>query len=134
MRPQLCVLVVHISEAPWENLSHALKAAGVTLCRARSCHEAKYLIEELQPEVVFSEPELPDGNWQRVLGMAERAAPPTNVIVVGKHHDMQLYVSAVDQGAYDFIAPPFAVHDISHMLCCAMDNAHWRRFEHASAA
>jgi len=132
MGPQLSVLLVHHSELPWKNLSQVLKAMGLTPCQAKSCDEARYLMDALEPEVVFSEPELPDGNWQSVLQLAEQAALPINVIVVGKHDDMELYLSAMQQGAHDYIAPPIAANDLSHILRCAMDDAHRRRMDPVS--
>jgi len=125
MQSSIRVLLVHRSEDPWGKFTWALKALGLTPCQARNCDEAGQLITELGPEVVFSESELPDGNWQSVLHMAEQAEQPVKVIVVGKHDDTELYQSAMQQGAHDFIAPPAAAHDLTHILILrsAIDDA-----------
>jgi len=79
------------------------------------------------PLVVFTESELPDGNWADVVSLSARAASPVSVIVMGQEIDTKLYVSVIEGGAFDFMAPPFKAPDLAHVVRCAADNALLRR-------
>jgi FixJ family two-component response regulator len=46
--------------------------------------------------------------------MAEEANSPVDVIVVGAHQDIRLYVSVLEGGTFDFVLPPFERPD---MMC-----------------
>jgi len=127
MKPHVCVLLVHDNDFPLEELSRSLRVLGVNPCRARSCAEADHLIRELEPDVVFSDTGLCDGTWQRVVNLADRAPQAVNVVVVGKHDDMELYLSALEHGAHDFVAPPFESEGLWHILRCAVENTSVRR-------
>jgi FixJ family two-component response regulator len=46
---------------------------------------------------------------------------------MGQEIDTQLYVSVIEGGAFDFMAPPFEALDLAHVVHCAADNALARR-------
>jgi FixJ family two-component response regulator len=46
---------------------------------------------------------------------------------MGQETDTKLYVSVIEGGAFDFMAPPFEALDLAHVVCCAADNALRRR-------
>ena len=127
MRSEARILMVRHSEVPWEALSESLRTLGVDPCRARNCDEAGRLIQKLAPEVVLCDRDLPDGSWQNVLQMAEVTGVPTSVIVVDQNDDVGLYLTAMQQGAYDYVAPPVTASDLSYILRCAAEDARLRR-------
>ncbi len=59
--------------------------------------------------------------------MSEDATLPVNVIVVSRLADVRLYVDALQNGAFDFISPPFEARELSYVLRTASANAHLRR-------
>jgi FixJ family two-component response regulator len=79
------------------------------------------------PLLVFTESELPDGNWADVVSLSARASSPISVIVMGQETDTNLYVSVIEAGAFDFMAPPFEALELAHVVRCAADNASARR-------
>jgi FixJ family two-component response regulator len=46
---------------------------------------------------------------------------------MGEEIDTKLYVSVIEAGAFDFMAPPFEALDLAHVVRCAADNALARR-------
>jgi DNA-binding NtrC family response regulator len=79
------------------------------------------------PLLAVTESELPDGKWSDIVSFSEKASSRVNVIVVGRTIDANLYASAIEVGAFDYIAPPFEGVDLAHVVRCALDNALARR-------
>ena len=111
-----------------------LKSLGIETWSANSCHEVSQLLEQTHPELIFSSPRIENGSWADVLGLTEKAPVPTNVIVVGKHKDTDLYLSTMDRGAFDFILPPFEADPIGHVVRVAAEDVRRRRQELALGA
>ena len=122
------VLLLHNASDPLQALNQELRALGVRTRQARTCYEASQLLTDPEPaEIIFTQTELPDGNWQDVVHLAEHAPKAVNVIVVSRLVDIRLYVKALQNGAFDFIAPPFEPSELSHVLLCAAGNVAARR-------
>jgi DNA-binding NtrC family response regulator len=77
--------------------------------------------------LVFTDTTLPDGTWADILAEAEKAAQPVNVIVVARVVDTRFYIEAIQTGAFDFLAPPFAASDLAYVVRSALDNVPTRR-------
>ena len=134
MDDRFFALLVHERPAPLESLKSALKDLSVETYSVNSCEEAKRLLPQTQPQIVFTDTNLPDGTWADVVEMAENAASPVNVIVVGCNKDIKFYISALERGAYDFVLPPFERQALDYVVHSAADNARLRRQALARAA
>ena len=122
------VLLLLNPSGPLQTLNQELQSQSVRTRQARSCEEAARLLAALDPpEVIFTDTQLPDGNWADVVQLAENASQPVNVIVVSRLVDIRLYVEALQNGAFDFIVPPFEPSELSHVLRCAVGNVTTRR-------
>jgi FixJ family two-component response regulator len=62
-----------------------------------------------------------------ILNIADSAAVPLSVIVVAAVPDMHLYMSVMERGAFDFIAPPFEHEALNFVVRSAALNTHRRR-------
>ncbi|MBI4166935.1 MAG: response regulator [Acidobacteria bacterium] len=122
-------VLVHDRTNPIEPLKVLLKGQAVETWSAKTCDEVARLLDQTQPELVITDTRLQDGTWVDVINLAEKAAVPTNVIVVGSHDDTKLYITAMQNGAFDFILPPFEVKSVAHVLRVAVDNVRHRREE-----
>jgi DNA-binding NtrC family response regulator len=121
------LLIFHRTE-PYNDLEAALEKLAVRVRRARTLAEACHVLSRVSlPLLVFTESELPDGNWADVVSLSARASSPVSVIVMGQEIDTRLYVSVIEAGAFDFMAPPFEAQDLAHVVRCAADNALTRR-------
>ena len=88
-------------------LQEQLRSHGVEVCLATTCAEARSLMASANPpELVLTDLEFPDGTWEDVV---------------------RIYMEALQNGAFDFIAPPFEAPCLSHVLRTASANARFRR-------
>jgi DNA-binding NtrC family response regulator len=123
MQEESSVLMVSGGEGTNLALRKVLNEAGIHVCLVRSCAEAQTVLKGLtRPAVLFSDTALPDGTWADVLALANQAERHVPVVVVSRVVDINLYISALEKGASDFIVPPFYHQDISHILKCAAEN------------
>lgn len=98
-------------------LRKVLDEAGIDVRLIGNCAATRNILKNFKvPTVRFSEATLPDGTWEDVLGLATGAQLQVVVIVVSRLADMDLYITALEKGASDFIAPPFYRQDVSHVL------------------
>lgn len=128
------VLFVYDRTAPMEPLKLILKGQAVETWSVKTCEEVARLLDQTEPDLVFTDTQLPDGTWVDVIALAEKAPVAPNVIVVGACKDTKLYITAMENGAFDFILPPFEAEAIAHVLRVAVENVRRRRDAHAVAA
>jgi DNA-binding NtrC family response regulator len=134
MGEQVRALLLHSRRDPLRTLRHALDSQGVKTLPARNCAQALRLLRDSDPpQLLFTDTQLPDGNWAEAIRIARKAAEPVNVIVVSRVVDVPLYVEAVQAGAFDFIAPPFEEAELAHVVRCAAGNVELRRHEKSRA-
>jgi DNA-binding NtrC family response regulator len=94
-----------------------LESQGVNTLVARSCGEAFLRLSgRRSPTTVFTDVLLSDGTWEDVIGIAEQSPWAVNVIVVSRLLDEQLYLDALDRGAFDFLTPPFFPGGVAALL------------------
>jgi len=124
MRGKATALLVFHQAKPFNEMKAALERLAVATRRAHTLAAACRVLSWVDPPLlVFTESEFPDGNWADVVSFSATASSPVSVIVVGREIDTNLYASAVEVGAFDFIAPPFDDMDLGHVVRCAADNA-----------
>ena len=135
MKEAASALFVHHESEPFGALEKALEGQFVKVCHASSYREASRLLQDSNPrQLVFMDTTLPDGTWADVAGLATKAPVRVSVIVVARWVDMRLYVEVIENGAFDFIAPPFVPLDLAHVVRCAVENAVGRRHGQGHAA
>lgn len=128
MKKRTSAVLVYNEAGPFRGLEKALKGQSMKLRRAQNCAEAgRFLGQANPPHLAFTEAKLPDGTWADVLAATVKAKQPVNVIVVGRVEDTKFYVQVMENGAFDFIVPPFEAGDLDHVLRCAIDNVIGRR-------
>jgi DNA-binding NtrC family response regulator len=119
-------ILVYDRPHPLESLKVALLDLSVETCCVRTCQELQQLVPQIRPYLIFTDTELPDGSWADVVHMAGQATWPIDVIVVGAHKDMPLYVSALEGGAFDFVLPPFERQGLDFVVESARHHIHRR--------
>jgi DNA-binding NtrC family response regulator len=128
MTDRIKALLVHHNSETLAMLRGALERQGMRTIQAESRAQAKLMLGGLNPApLVFTDTQLPDGTWADILGVAEKAAQPVNVIVVARVVNTRFYVEAIETGAFDFLAPPFNATDLAYVVRSALDNVTARR-------
>ena len=94
-------------------LRHALEAQGHTVCEARDEPEAVQQIRQARPAVVLTDLKLPNGDGFGVLRAAKEFDPELPVVVMTAYASIQDAVTAMKEGAVDFLAKPV---DPDHLL------------------
>ena len=127
MSDHLFALLIHDKSEPCESLKRTLRELSIETYSVSTFREAKELISQCKPQVVFTESSLPDGSWVSIFSMAEMAKLPLSVIVVGATPDTRFYLSVTERGAFDFVVPPFEHESLKFVVRSAAINAHRHR-------
>ena len=107
------VLLVEDKDSLRAMLRHALEAQGHTVVEARDQAEAVQAIQQARPALVLSDLRLPAGDGFGVLRAAKELDPELPVIVMTAYGSIQDAVTAMKEGALDFLAKPI---DPDHLL------------------
>ena len=132
MKDHVLALLVHQQAEPFRTLRKTLSDLCVETYSVETCKDAHGMISLRRPHVIFAEPSLPDGSWQSLLNLAHNSEVPPNVIVVEKFPNTRSYISVMERGAFDFVAPPFEHAPLEFILRSAYLDAHRRQEEVAS--
>jgi len=127
-------LLVSREGASLEPLKSALKNQCIATWSVDTCEEATRLVEQTQPELIFTDPRLADGTWLDIANLIENASAPANLIVVGASENADLHASVMENGAFDFIQPPFEATSLGHVVQQAVDDVRHRRVAQALTA
>ena len=127
MSENLSALLVHGHPEPFESLARTLRDLSVETYSVESCKEAEDLVSHCKPPIIFTDKSLVDGSWASILNIADSAGVPLSVIVVGAVPDMHLYLSVMERGAFDFVAPPFEHEPLNFVIRSAALDTHRRR-------
>jgi DNA-binding NtrC family response regulator len=107
------ILLVEDKDSLRTMLRHALERQGHTVVEARDQPEAVKHLQQTQPSVVLSDLRLPDGDGFGVLRASKEIDPDVPVIVMTAYGSIEDAVSAMKEGAMDFLAKPV---DPDHLL------------------
>src|ERR671937_282447 len=107
------ILLVEDKDSLRTMLRHALEAQDHTVVEARDQTEAVAALQNARPGLVLSDLRLPEGDGFGVLRAAKELDPELPVIVMTAFGSIQDAVSAMKEGALDFLAKPV---DPDHLL------------------
>ena len=107
------ILLVEDKDSLRQMLRHALEAQGHQVVEAKDQVEAVKRLKDQTPAVVLSDLRLPEGDGFGVLHAAKDVDPDLPVIVMTAFGGIQEAVSAMKDGAMDFLAKPV---DPDHLL------------------
>jgi DNA-binding NtrC family response regulator len=107
------ILLVEDKDSLRAMLRLALEAQGHAVVEARDQPEAEAALRASHPSVVLSDLRLPEGDGFGVLRASKTFDPEMPVIVMTAFGSIQDAVSAVKEGALDFLAKPV---DPEHLL------------------
>jgi DNA-binding NtrC family response regulator len=100
------VLLVEDKDSLRGMLRHALEAQGHDVLEARDEPEAIQHLRQSRPAVVLTDLKLPSGDGFGVLRAAKELDPELQVVVMTAFGSIQDAVTAMKEGAMDFLAKP----------------------------
>ncbi|MGA2985398.1 MAG: response regulator [Terriglobia bacterium] len=119
----VAAILLHRAGDAMALLKLALEGQAIQICWLTTFQEALPMLQDANPpHLVFTEAKLPDGIWADVVKQAIGARKPMKVIVVSRLVDVDLYVDAMEGGAFDFIVPPLSTSELTHVVKCAVEN------------
>ena len=107
------VLLVEDKDSLRAMLRHALEGQGHEVLEARDEAEAVQHVRHSRPAVVLTDLKLPAGDGLGVLRAAKELDPELQVVVMTAYGSIQDAVTAMKEGAMDFIAKPV---DPDHLI------------------
>ncbi len=107
------ILLVEDKDSLRAMLRHALERQGHAVVEARDQPEAVKLLQEAQPALVLSDLRLPEGDGFGVLRASKEIDADVPVIVMTAYGSIEDAVTAMKEGALDFLAKPV---DPDHLL------------------
>lgn len=111
--PVPALLVVEDKESMAQMLKETLEAEGYAVSIAKDGQEGIRSIREGHFDLVLSDLRLPKKNGLEVLKVSKAESPLTPVIVMTAFGTIENAVTAIKEGAFDFITKPF---DTDHLL------------------
>jgi DNA-binding NtrC family response regulator len=107
------ILIVEDKDSLRTMLRHALEGQGHAVLEARDESEAVQQLGQSRPVVVLTDLKLPVGDGFGVLRAAKELDPDLPVVVMTAYGSIQDAVTAMKEGALDFLAKPI---DPDHLL------------------
>ncbi len=107
------ILIVEDKDSLRTMLRHALERQGHAVIEARDQGEAVKMLQQAQPALVLSDLRLPEGDGFGVLRVSKETDPDVPVIVMTAYGSIEDAVTAMKEGALDFLAKPV---DPDHLL------------------
>jgi DNA-binding NtrC family response regulator len=107
------ILIVEDKDSLRTMLRHALERQGHAILEASNQPEAVRLLQQAQPALVLSDLRLPEGDGFGVLRASKEIDADVPVIVMTAHGSIEDAVTAMKEGALDFLAKPV---DPDHLL------------------
>jgi DNA-binding NtrC family response regulator len=110
------VLVVDDDATIRESLSEALTDDVTEVRTAEDAERALSIIDERLPDVVISDVRMPGLDGLALLKLLGERAPSVDVILMTAYDDMPTVVTAMREGAHDFLVKPLDLHGLRRVL------------------
>ena len=117
------ILLVDDERSNLESLSKIFAREGWRVALAASGAEALEVLRRDRPGVLVTDLMMPGMSGEALLRAAKAVAPETEVVVMTAYGTVEAAVSAMKEGAYDFITKPVKRHAIVKSVRQALEKA-----------
>lgn len=115
------IILVSSGDGLMASLCRALDPCPLEIRHLQNCGQvAREIGRCTTGQVIFTDVQLPDGDWKQVLGMARQTSARAEMIVASRFVDVPLYLDALEAGAYDFVVPPFRTVELGYIIVNAI--------------
>ena len=110
------ILIVDDDETIRISLGEALDDSTTEVATAESAEKALSLLDNGLPDVVLSDIRMPGLDGIELLRTLRERAPGVDVVLMTAYDDMPTVVSAMREGAADFLSKPIDLHELRRVL------------------
>jgi len=114
------VLVVDDEADLAESCAFFLERAGYAACTATSGTQALELMAQEPFALVLSDVRMPRMNGMELLAAVKQRDPDVEVLLITGYPDLQMAVSAIKLGAFDYLAKPYGEKDLMERVAKAI--------------
>jgi len=114
------VLVVDDEPDLAESCAYFLERAGYETRCAASAPDALLMLQKESFGVVVSDVRMPRMSGMELLAAIREQDPDIEVLLLTGYPDLQMAVSAIKQGAFDYLAKPYGEEDLIERVAKAM--------------
>lgn len=120
MKERASILLIDDEESSRQALMLILKAS-YNVTGAGNGHEARQRLAAEQYDLVITDLRLPDCSGIDILKQIKQYSPATEVILITGHASAETAVSAMKEGAFDYITKPLNMEELWIILTKAME-------------
>jgi DNA-binding NarL/FixJ family response regulator len=115
--PAVSAVLLHSGAATLGQLDEVLRDLYIPVSHVCSFEAARGRPTHPQPQILFMDVALANGNWREVLNGCSLTGTP--LILVASRFDVPLFLDALEAGAANYITTPFHARDVAHIIRCA---------------
>lgn len=119
--PKEKILIVDDEKSIRDFLEIMLKKEGYRLASASSGEEALKLVNQINYDLVISDVRMKGMSGVELLKSIKEITPETVVLMVTAYASVDTAIDAMKAGAYDYIAKPFKIEEVKHIIKNALD-------------
>ncbi|MBI4687665.1 MAG: sigma-54-dependent Fis family transcriptional regulator [Nitrospirae bacterium] len=117
------ILIVEDEEILRRSLKKALQKEGYAVSEASNFSDAEGLIKTSVYDIAVFDINIPDGNGISLLKLIKEKEPETEVIMMTAYGSIQTAVSAMKEGAYDYLTKPLDIEELRIAAKRALESA-----------
>ena len=110
------IAIVDDEEIIQWTLKEALEKEGYNIKTFENGKNFLEFFKEHGADIVFLDVRLPDSNGLDLLPEISRIEPETIVVVMTAHGDVETAVTAMKNGAYDYLAKPYSIEEVKLLI------------------
>ena len=119
--PKEKILIVDDEKSIRDFLEIMLKKEGYKVASASSGEEALKLVNQINYDLVISDIRMKGMSGVELLKSIKEINPETVVLMVTAYASVDTAIDAMKAGAYDYIAKPFKIEEVKHIIRNALD-------------
>jgi len=121
------VLVIDDEKFILKSLKQHLEKEGCEVLTAESGEEGLEIYKADTPDIVLLDLNMPGISGNETLNVLKKLNSDVIVIIITAYGDIEAAVSAIKQGAYDFVEKPFELNRITVLIKKALETIHLKR-------
>lgn len=115
-----CVLIVDDEPDIRDLLEMTVSAMQLATCTAADIASAKKQLARQSFDLCLTDMRLPDGDGLSLVSHIQKTAPGTPVAVITAHGSVEAAVTALKNGAFDFLSKPLDVANLRNIISTAL--------------